>query len=332
MLQVCCSLLFTILMLSLARQSDAVILLNHTVRNTTQPPGALANAGWQWEGQWREFLGTAISKTTFITAGHVGGNVGDNFTLNGVQYKTTARWDDPESDLQIWSIKGRFPTWAPILKTPAEIGKPMIVYGRGTQRGQQVVVNNQLKGWLWGNADHEESWGMNVITASTAGRADPDAGGGRIRGAVLYWNFDRLSGLKQESMLSVGDSGGGMFIQTGNTWSLAGVNLAAQSMFSYPDSTDVLNGALLDIGGLKMGGKLITDAEIDLPAASYATRVSLRASWIKDVWERLIAPDEAVSASLSTSPGSLPEPGNFLGVMVILAGLRIRTSGPADRR
>jgi hypothetical protein len=173
---------------------------------------------------------------------------------------------------------------------------------------------------------------MNVITASTAGRADPDAGGGRIRGAVLYWNFDRLSGLKQESMLSVGDSGGGMFIQTGNTWSLAGVNLAAQSMFSYPDSTDVLNGALLDIGGLKMGGKLITDAEIDLPAASYATRVSLRASWIKDVWERLIAPDEAVSASLSTSPGSLPEPGNFLGVMVILAGLRIRTSGPADRR
>src|SRR2546426_401876 len=67
--------------------------------NTTAPSGSLTNSGWQYEGFWGGFLGTPIAPKYFITAEHVGGQVGNPFVFRGVAYPTTAVHDDPDSDL-----------------------------------------------------------------------------------------------------------------------------------------------------------------------------------------------------------------------------------------
>lgn len=109
--------------------------------NTTAPTGDLADSGWQYQGQWGSFLGTPIGEQYFIAAKHVGGAVGAAFVFNGVTYKTTAYWDDPTgTDLRIWKVDGLFPIWAPLYSLSDESGKPLVVIGRGTQRGAEVNV------------------------------------------------------------------------------------------------------------------------------------------------------------------------------------------------
>jgi hypothetical protein len=106
--------------------------------NTTEPTGALAGSGWQYEGDWGSFLGTPIAPGYFITARHVGGAVGDTFSYQGVNYTTVACYDDPGSDLRIWKINGLFPTFAPLYSCNDEMGKSLVVFGRGTQRGDPI--------------------------------------------------------------------------------------------------------------------------------------------------------------------------------------------------
>src|ERR1700753_2062526 len=76
-----------------------VIVYSDPGRLTTAPTGTLANSGWQFEGQWAgAYTGTPIAPDYFITASHIGGSVGGTFTLNGVNYTTTAEYTDPDSD------------------------------------------------------------------------------------------------------------------------------------------------------------------------------------------------------------------------------------------
>src|SRR5437879_7530766 len=82
--------------------------------NTTAPGGSLTNSGWQCEGLWGSFLATPIAPRYFITAEHVGGNVGDAFVFRGVNYTATAVFDDTNSDLRIWRVCGMFPDYAQI--------------------------------------------------------------------------------------------------------------------------------------------------------------------------------------------------------------------------
>jgi len=72
--------------------------------NTSAPGGALADSGWQYEGQFIGFLGTVIAPNYFITAQHIGGSVGKPFTFNGNSYTTTAVFRDTASDLAIWQV------------------------------------------------------------------------------------------------------------------------------------------------------------------------------------------------------------------------------------
>jgi hypothetical protein len=296
----------------LAPRAGAVILANKRPLNTTAPPGTLATAGWQYEGEWQGLLGTAISVNSFITAEHIGGGVGDYFTFGGRRYKVTAGYDDPNSDLQVWHIRGRLPTWAPLNRTLNETGKTAMIFGRGTLRGGEVRYNDQLKGWFWGASSGQTSWGMNQITASSSGKADAEAGGARIKGTRLYWTFDR-DGMKQEGALSPGDSGGGVFIESDGKWVLAGVNFATQGDFAFPGSGVVEHAALLDFGGLNAGDSLIEDTAADIPARQFATRVGTQMDWITDVLQGRI------TATLSATPAAgVPEPVALAPSMILL--------------
>src|SRR5947209_4740837 len=94
--------------------ANAVILFGTAdpTANTTAPTGALANSGWQYEGQFGSFLGTVIASNYFVTAKHIGGSVGQIFTFNNTAYTTTAVFPDPASELQVWQVSGTFPIHA----------------------------------------------------------------------------------------------------------------------------------------------------------------------------------------------------------------------------
>ena len=125
---------FVIALALFIQSASAVILLGSgdPAYNTTPPTGALADSGWQYEGAWGGVLGTAIAPQYFLAARHVGGAVGQTFTFQGTAYTTTAYWDDPNSDFRVWKIDGTFPTYAPLYSLSDELGKLMVVVGRGT--------------------------------------------------------------------------------------------------------------------------------------------------------------------------------------------------------
>lgn len=306
-----------LLALAFSSSAHAIILSTKTTRNTSAPAGVLLNSGWQWEGQWNGFLGTAISKNTFITAGHIGGTVGSYFKLNGVNYKTVATFNDPQSDLQIWSVHGRLPTAAPLFAQSSEVGRGVVLYGRGTQTGAPIVVNNQTKGWLWGASDGVQSWGKNIITGTANGQSDASTGSHAVSGSLIDFAFDR-TGWSHEGTLSVGDSGGGVFTKVGTTWQLVGVNFSVESEFKIPGDSTQYNGALVDKGGLIIDNALVADALADNPSLAYATRISARLGWITDVLSGRVAPT-------STTPGTtgVPEP-TALTPLILLACTMIR--------
>ena len=88
---------------ALPRSANAMIFYSTAdpTFNTTAPSGDLVGSGWQWVGTWQGLQGTPIGPHHFIAAQHIGGSVGDSFTLGGVTYTTTAFFDEPDSDLRI---------------------------------------------------------------------------------------------------------------------------------------------------------------------------------------------------------------------------------------
>jgi hypothetical protein len=260
--------------------------------NTTPPEGALVDSGWQHEGFWGDFLGTAIGPQYFITASHIGGEIGDPFFLNGTAYTTDAFFKDPTSDLIIWRICGRFPAFASAYTNSDEAGKSLVVFGRGRQRGEPVNVaslsGNELKGWLWGGPDRVKRWGENrvesIVDGDTIDTLMPSPG---VRvGELLTATFDAGGGTN-ESHLSQGDSGGGVFIEDGSIWKLAGINYAVDGSYNTSTNGPGFDAALFDQNGLYIGEegkwKLIPDLPPPKPGAFYVTRISAHIDWINSV-------------------------------------------------
>ena len=267
-------------------------------RNTTAPTGDLANSGWQLQGEWAgAFLGTPISANQFITAQHVGGGVGGTFSFNAVNYTTTGFVDVPNSDLRIWQVSGTFPTFAPLYNAATdgtEAGKPLVVFGRGVAPGAAVngpatPTGTELKGWEWGAGDGLRSWGENDVTAIV-----PTTNVGDL----ISFTFDRSVGDvagTNESHLSAFDSGGGLFIESGGVWKLAGINFGVDGPFKFQEAdTATFNATLFDKGGLweHTSNHPVTDAPIftlnpetavDVPGTSYSSRISSNLGFINTV-------------------------------------------------
>lgn len=245
--------------------------------NTSAPTGPLASSGWQYEGQWGSYLGTAIAPNYFITAKHVGGGVGMSFTYQGSSYITTAQYSQPNSDLQIWQVSGTFSTYAPLYSGNGELNQNLVVIGRGTQRGADVLVGGDLKGWGWGAADTVQRWGENQVSQI----GDFQIG----LGNMLRATFELGAG-PNEATLSVGDSGGAVFIQDGGVWKLAGINYGVDGPYKYSaaDATS-FNAAIFDQSGLygqtsPTTWDLITSTD---PGALYSSRISDQLTWINSV-------------------------------------------------
>lgn len=129
-------------------------------------------------------------------------------------------------------------------------------------------------------------------------------------------DFDAVSGI-EESYLSVGDSGGGLFILDGGVWKLAGINYAVDGEFdtnaTTGDHTEFM-AALYDKGGLFEGSDISgwnfhDDLLVDIPGRLYASRISSSAPEINNV----------------ISLVEVPEPGGAMLVLIATAWLPLRT-------
>ena len=272
------------LMLSLPLPSQAIIFFStpDPSFNTSAPTGDLADSGWDLQGRWGTFLGTPIAPNLFITAKHVGGAPGQTFSFRGVNYPAVDSFADPQSDLRIFKVCGIFPAFAGLYATSDEIGRRMMIFGRGTRRGVEVqgdaAVGTELKGWQWGAGDGVVRWGTNVVSTVS----------GAIEGLgqLLAADFDAGAGAS-ECHLSSGDSGGAIFIHAGGTWKLAGINYAVDGPFNTANSGPGFMAALFDVGGLFQRNALTgtwdyapPNPVIDTPSAFYATRISANLAWI----------------------------------------------------
>lgn len=254
------------------------------------PSGALAGSGWQFQGEFGNFTGTMIAPQYFITAKHLG-TPSTTFVSKGyynggsdVTYTIDTGagfWNVGSTDLRIFKINETFSSYAPLYTGSGEVGQDLVVMGRGTQRGVAVTeleMSGATVGWKWGTGDNAARWGTNEVTATvSAGGAD-----------YLYSTFDAGAG-GDEAHLSVGDSGGAVFIQDGGVWKLAGINYSVDGSWDYNAAVDTkeFNAALFDARGLYVGsdgsGWNLVEAELDeegepidepVPSGFYATRIS----------------------------------------------------------
>ena len=259
--------------------SRAVILLGtgDPEVNTTAPAGALAGSGWQYQGAFGVFLGTAIAPRYFLTAKHVWG---DSFIYNGTTHTLQQRFADPYSDLSIWQVPGTLAPTAPLYSGLDETGRPLVVFGRGHQRGGAVFKNGQLRGWTWGGGDARQRWGENVVSSIV---------NGGVQNQFVYATFDS-AGSPNEAHLAAGDSGGAVFINEGGVWKVAGISYAVDGpFFTDAAGNGGFDGAIFDARDFYYRESdnppiysLITGPG-PVPSGFYASRVSTKRAWIYSV-------------------------------------------------
>jgi hypothetical protein len=313
-----------------AAPAPAVVLYATDQRNTNPPgtitnhgtghtpggpndPRRLLNSGWQWVGNYSIFTGTAISPNHFVIASHVGINPNNTFFYQGQNYTIDTTFNggtgfaqSPTTDLTVFRINGTFLNFAPMWNAAidgSEVGKPLVAIGRGAKRGAEVRVNGVLKGWQFdfNGQDGLRSWGENVVSGIVNG------GGGL--GELVAMDFDADGG-PNEGGLSVGDSSGGVFIKSGGTWKLAGVIYGTDNPWRINAGDPSFFANIFDAGGLWVGSnpQFIPDSDTDIPASSYATRISANLAWI----------NSAIGA------GVAPEPSFGLAVLALFPMLRRR--------
>jgi hypothetical protein len=113
-------------LLTFAAAAGGVILYRtgDPTANTTEPTGALAGSGWQYEGDFGAFLGTAIAPHFFVTAKHLGEGP-TRFFYHGVNYTIARSFADPESDLRIFEVAEAMPSYASLYPRSDEPGKAL---------------------------------------------------------------------------------------------------------------------------------------------------------------------------------------------------------------
>jgi hypothetical protein len=254
--------------LLLGRAGAVTFLETGDVGHNTTTPGD--NSGWQYEGKFNAFLGVPIGPLHFITAGHIGGTIGDVLDFHGDAYVTVGFQNIGTTDLRIWEVDGSkpFPTYAPLSSGVADVGGTVTVIGRGTQRGAAVTVGSELKGWQWGTSDFVQRWGKNVVSTVASGG---------VLGQFLQCDFDR-PGVAEECHLSTGDSGGGLFVLEAGLWRLAGISYGVDGPFREPPAGTASHGMLFDVGGLEyLNGSswiLVPEGPADVASSFYCSRIS----------------------------------------------------------
>jgi hypothetical protein len=332
-----------------AHGARAIIVIDGDGRRLTPPTStALVGSGWQYEGEWGAFLGTAIAPHFFVTAKHVGGTVGEVFRFRNRDYTTVDRFASPTTDLTVWRVEETFTDFVPLCRAApdgsGEIGRSVVVCGRGTARGSAVRVKGRIAGWYWGPEDHAWSWGADTVV----GTADPgapvtgrDTGRGNASamrcGRKLLFTFDARDGAENTCMVSGGDSGGGVFARSpgGHGWELVGVVWGFQDDYHLTRNAPDLSAAICDSRGLW--------TTMDAPGRGSRLAQITGDEPVPGIWfgSRIVANQAFLEHALASGAHSPPETAAFarllrfarlLFLVALGAGLGVIASRQQRRR
>lgn len=285
--------------------------------NTSAPAGTLANSGWELQGAWGSFLGTPVAPHYFVAAQHVGGSVGQNFFFNGTTYTTTAFFDSPNSDLRLWKVDAEFPAYAGLYTNQDELGKPLVVFGRGTQAGAEVYAARPSTTYIMETYTLKEL-NLKMPDAKKLAATDPlitytsktisipnyttvtnyELAGWQwgTSDGVMRWGENKVTAVgdflvadfnpdlgPNVGHLSGGDSSGAVFIQDGTTWKLAGINYGVEGPFSTESNGQCFQAALFNKSGLFSGTYQFPCDGTPSPTRFYATRISAQMTWMLSI-------------------------------------------------
>lgn len=246
-------------------------------KNTTPPAGELEGSGWDLHGGFGNFTGIPIGPHHFVAAKHIG-QASAFLEFRGTNYTIVSSASDSDSDLVLYEVRDTFPEFAQLFDGASELGAAVMVFGRGAQRGAEVFLGDELRGWKWGAWDMRMRWGTNVVADIMVN--NPEAPGTEL----LQVDFDQAGGA-DEAHLAVGDSSGGVFLRQNGQWRLAGLNFSVDGPYNTSTNGTGFLAALFKHDGFYFGGegnwKLITRRT---PIGSfYATRIKARRDWIDGV-------------------------------------------------
>ena len=281
------SALASLLLLASGLPARAVILFGSgdPARNTQPPTGALAGSGWQWQAD-AGTCATAVGPHHALTAHHLGLRAGSLLSFGGLVYPVIAASTAPDSDFTLVELAGSLPSFAPLNLDTNELGRSLVIFGRGTRRGNPVLApdgSGEVRGWLWAGGDGQLRWGTNVVADTDTGT--PDNG---FSGAVLVGTFGPDAG-GDTATLSTGDSGGGTFVLgTDGQWRLAGVNYAVEATFNTTTNGAGFSAALFNRTGFYEQDTnsvwVLDEQQAEHPeTVLLVTRVSSYAAWAQGV-------------------------------------------------
>lgn len=271
-----------------ASPAPAVIITRDATGNTSAPTDPALATRWGQVGNFDLYMGTPIASQFFLSAKHLGDLTGQSITFpDSTTYVTTAGFFDPASDLAIYQIAGTFPSdkIVPMYSGSFTAGQSLYVFGRGAPRTTTDVIGNafpsgtEAKGWTWGTGSNTRSWGTNNFNQIVS---DPTAG------PQIAYDFDYNGTGTDEGILSIGDSGGPVFMQEGGIWKLAGINYAVQTPFNTTNSGAGFNAAIFDKGGLYSLSAPSTwtytnPTPANQPAFSFSSSVPANSAWIATI-------------------------------------------------
>jgi autotransporter-associated beta strand protein len=213
---------FLALLLSGALTSPAFALITIGPDDSTIQTAPANGAPWDFVGELIDQFGARgsavyLGNGYMITADHVDSDV-STVMLDGGQFTIDSTYTPyviQGADLRIFRITQNpgLPDMPLITSGENAFNQPATIIGWGVGKG--TPIPNQ--GWNYGDdTTRLERWGTNTTMGSYY--VDPVSG-------ITYLEtaFDSSVG-GTEAQLTSGDSGGGLFIKYGNTWTLAAIN------------------------------------------------------------------------------------------------------------
>jgi len=202
--------------------------------HTTAP---VADQGWSYVGQIssKPSSVTYIDNNWFITAYHIkqldtptGVSLGGNsYSINSLSWTRMLNPDSSGADLVMFRVNETVTGLdaQTLVASSVSLGTPLTMIGNGLNRGEEyddgIGNHNTIDGYYYGSGASKR-WGSNTVDAVTS--EFDDVGYGSTYG--FRTDFDNIEG---EGHAVTYDSGGGVYVQNGETYDLAGIMIAAES-------------------------------------------------------------------------------------------------------
>jgi len=236
-----------LLALLLCAAPARAVLIDSGNGNTTAP---VDDPGWANVGWVGPFNGVYLGYGWMISASHVSMTSGQTVVLDGVAYypvvesRVVIEHDaSHDADLHVFQIDP-YPEDLPLLPiraTTPSTGTPIIMIGRGYDRG--TYNSWGPGGWNWATT-RTKRWGTNHIGGILDGSPFPvnsvpvTIGSNLTQALVVEFNAN-ATGSDHEAIVTAYDSGGALFIQNGSVWELAGIAFALATDPDQPANTSI---------------------------------------------------------------------------------------------